>query len=60
MPLGHNPQIQILDISNTQISDLSPLANLRTLVSLLALGNQIQNLSPIKELHTLSSINLML
>jgi GTPase SAR1 family protein len=47
-----------LDISDTQVSDLSPLAGLEPLERLLAPGTQVSDLSPLKGLWRLRELDL--
>jgi internalin A len=56
--LGEN-SLQSLDLSETEVSDLAPLAGLTGLRSLSLMGTAVTDLRPIAGLKSLESLNLM-
>ncbi|WP_439551016.1 leucine-rich repeat domain-containing protein, partial [Falsiroseomonas sp.] len=58
-PAEWRPFIVELDLSQTQIADLSPLSGLSSLKSLDLRGTQVADVSPLAGLASLQSLNLM-
>jgi internalin A len=50
--------LTMLNLSGTQVSDLTPLQGLRTLASLYLSGTQVSDLTPLQGLRTLASLYL--
>ena len=56
--LEYCTNLDILDLSNNQISDLSPLSNLQKLKALYLGENQISNISPLSKLTSLDILEI--
>lgn len=57
-PLAQLPDLQILDLSGTAITDLSPLRNLTGLVDLNISGTHVEDLTPLKYSDKLRKFNI--